>query len=101
MVAPIQRLSRANMAQESWSLEQVASTIASAIKFSSKQKGHSGVTSKAGKKTLFSLHKVKANETLYSIAKKYRLSLEELRRINGLPSTIISVNQFLKVPKNV
>ncbi len=40
-------------------------------------------------------HMVKEGETLYSIAKKYELSVDELKRINGLSSNDISIGQAL------
>ena len=40
---------------------------------------------------------VKAGDSLYSIAKKYGLSVDELKRLNGLTSNILSIGQVLLV----
>ncbi len=40
---------------------------------------------------------VKAGDTLYSIAKKYGLSVDELKRINGLNNNILSIGQILLI----
>ena len=40
---------------------------------------------------------VKAGDTLYNIAKQYGLSVDELKRINGLTSNILSIGQVLLV----
>lgn len=45
------------------------------------------------------VHYVKSNETLYSIAKQYHTSVDTLKAINNLTSSVISLGQVLKVPK--
>ncbi len=40
---------------------------------------------------------VKKGDTLYSISKRYNLSVDELKRINNLPDNTISVGQKLKI----
>lgn len=42
-------------------------------------------------------HIVKQGETLYSIAKAYQLSVDEIRSRNGLKSDNLSVGQYIKV----
>lgn len=42
-------------------------------------------------------HEVIAGDTLYSISRKYNISVDEIKRINNLPSTSLSVGQLLKV----
>lgn len=41
---------------------------------------------------------VKAGDTLWSIAKKYNISVEELKRINNLTSNMLSIGQKLLLP---
>lgn len=43
-------------------------------------------------------HKVKAGESLYSIAKSMGVSVEELKKANGLKSNTLSIGQILKTP---
>ncbi len=43
-------------------------------------------------------HKVKAGETLYSIAKSMGVSVEELKKANGLKDNTISIGQILRAP---
>lgn len=43
-------------------------------------------------------HKVKAGETLYSIAKANGISVEALKEANGLKGDILSLGQNLKIP---
>lgn len=43
-------------------------------------------------------HKVKAGETLYSIAKANGISVETLKAANGIKGDILSVGQNLKIP---
>lgn len=47
----------------------------------------------------YEYHKVRAGETLGTIASRYRMSVHEIQRINGLSSTKIYVGQRLKVKK--
>ncbi len=43
-------------------------------------------------------HKVKAGETLYSIAKSMGVSVEELKKANGIKDNNISIGQILRIP---
>ena len=43
---------------------------------------------------------VKKGDSLYSIAKKYNTTVEELKRINNLTSNILSIGQVLKLPSD-
>ena len=43
---------------------------------------------------------VKPGDSLYMIAKKYNVSIEDLKNINHLVSNIIYPNQILFIPKN-
>ena len=43
------------------------------------------------------IHIVKEKETLYGIAKKYNLTVDELKHLNGLDSNSIKVGQELKI----
>lgn len=42
-------------------------------------------------------YKVKKGDTLYSISRKYDISVEKLKKINGLKDNIISIGQELKI----
>lgn len=44
-------------------------------------------------------HTVKSGDTLYSLAKKYGTTVNELKSINGLKSDLIKVGQVLKLVK--
>jgi LysM repeat protein len=44
-----------------------------------------------------SFHLVKKGDTLYSISKKYGLSVDELKRLNQLSSNTISIGQKLRI----
>ncbi|MGH7800273.1 MAG: type II secretion system secretin GspD [Thermodesulfobacteriota bacterium] len=46
-------------------------------------------------------YKVSQGDTLYSVAKKFRLPVEELKRFNGLKEDRLSVGQVLSVPFNI
>ena len=46
---------------------------------------------------VISFHTVKKDETLFSLAKRYQLSLDELKRLNNLNSNLIKVGQKLRV----
>ena len=52
---------------------------------------------KKGKKGI--IHTVKANETLYAIAKQYNVSIQTLQQHNGLKNSIIRVGQKIYIPK--
>lgn len=41
---------------------------------------------------------VKKGDTLYSIAKKYNISVNELKNYNNLKSNTLNINQILKIP---
>ena len=43
---------------------------------------------------------VQRGDSLYSIAAKYNTTVEELKRINGLTTNILSIGQVLKLPSN-
>ena len=43
---------------------------------------------------------VKKNDTLYSIARNYNTTVDEIKKINNLTSNIISIGQVLKIPNN-
>jgi|GEM_PF-3763701 len=51
------------------------------------------------KKTKCCCYTVKRGDTLYSIAKKLGVSVDELKRVNGLKSDEILIGQKLKIPK--
>jgi LysM repeat protein len=42
-------------------------------------------------------HKVKSGETLYSISRNYGISVDTLKRLNGLRSNNIAVGRILRV----
>ena len=46
------------------------------------------------------LHMVKQGETLFSISKKYKVSIDDLRRANQLLDNSISVGKVIIIPKN-
>ncbi|MCH4983990.1 LysM peptidoglycan-binding domain-containing protein [Macrococcoides goetzii] len=52
------------------------------------------------KKSPKSTYKVKENDTLWGIAKKHNLSLEEIKALNNLKTNIIFENQILKIKKD-
>ena len=45
-------------------------------------------------------HKVVNGDTLYSIARKYNISVDELKKLNNLTSNNLSIGQILKVPNS-
>jgi LysM repeat protein len=45
-------------------------------------------------------HVVEKGQSLYSISKQYGVSIAELKKINGLTSDQLSINQKLWIPKN-
>lgn len=47
---------------------------------------------------LFILHRITAGETLYSISKKYKVSVEEVKKANPASAQGLQVGQILKVP---
>lgn len=46
------------------------------------------------------LHRVMKGETIYKIAKSYRVTSKEIREANGLSGDAIRVGQFLKIPRS-
>ena len=46
----------------------------------------------------FILHKVQKGDTLSSIARQYKTNVNELKRVNGLKSTRLSINQKIVIP---
>ncbi|MCJ7988788.1 LysM peptidoglycan-binding domain-containing protein [Priestia sp. OVS21] len=42
-------------------------------------------------------HKVKAGETLFSISQQHNVTVEDLKKWNGLSSTLIYANQTLQI----
>lgn len=65
--------------------------------FSSEEKTENN--NNKNKKQAPSYYKVKAGETLYSIAKSHGVSVDALKEANGLKSDIISSGQNLKIPE--
>ena len=47
------------------------------------------------------VYQVKKGDTLYSIAKKYNISVDELKTINKLTSNSLSIGQLLNVPSGL
>jgi LysM repeat protein len=47
----------------------------------------------------FMLHTVQANETLFSIGKKYGIGWEQIKQYNNLASNELSAKQTLKIPR--
>ena len=43
---------------------------------------------------------VKSGDSLYSVAKKYNTTINELKQLNNLKSNNLSINQVLKIPTN-
>ena len=41
---------------------------------------------------------VKKGETLYNIAQKYNTTVDELKRLNQLPSNLLSIGQVVQIP---
>ncbi len=49
----------------------------------------------------FSKHSIKNGETLFTIARKYHTTIEEVRKVNGLKKgDMLKVGRILKVPQN-
>jgi len=44
---------------------------------------------------------VKSGDSLWSIAKKYNINVSELKEVNGLTSSMLSIGQVLKIPTEV
>lgn len=47
------------------------------------------------------LYQVKAGDTLYSIAKKYNISVNELKTLNNLTNNDLAIGQLLNVPSGL
>src|SRR3989304_5299544 len=43
-------------------------------------------------------YKVRVGDTLYSVAKKFRVSVDELKKLNGLKDDNLEVDQVIRVP---
>ena len=43
---------------------------------------------------------VKSGDSLYSIARKYNTTVDELKRLNNLTSNVLSIGQVLKIPSS-
>lgn len=67
-------------------IESIASSVADAIL------DYIGVLSEEG------TYIVKSGDTLYSIARKFNVSLDSLKSLNNLSSNTINLNQVLKIP---
>ncbi len=61
------------------------------------EKNHLDTKSNAPEKSAAKTHKVKAGENLFSISKKYNLSVEEVKSLNNLNSNTIHKDQILIV----
>ena len=48
----------------------------------------------------YTLYTVKVNETLYSIAKKFNTTVEDLKRINNIQGNTLGIGQILKIPSS-
>lgn len=44
------------------------------------------------------IYVVKSGDTLYSIAKRYGVSVDEIKSFNGMSSNLLSIGQILKIP---
>ena len=43
---------------------------------------------------------VKSGDSLYSIARKYNMTVDEIKRLNNLSSNVLSIGQVLKIPSS-
>ncbi|WP_369686041.1 glucosaminidase domain-containing protein [Mariniflexile sp. AS56] len=48
----------------------------------------------------FSMYYVEKGDTLYSLSKKFNVSIDELKDLNNLNSTVLSVGQKIRINKN-
>ena len=53
----------------------------------------------AGRSSTMITHRVRSGENLYRISLKYAVSVEQIRRLNGLQNNNIAVGQLLKIKK--
>lgn len=51
-----------------------------------------------GAKSEANTHIVKVGDTLYSIANKYGMTIDELKKLNNLSNNILTIGQVLIVP---
>ncbi|MFC4798420.1 glycosyltransferase [Neobacillus sp. GCM10023253] len=47
----------------------------------------------------YEIYTIQPKDTLWSISRKFGVSVEEIKKLNGLQSDIINVNDFLKIKK--
>ena len=48
----------------------------------------------------YNVYKVQRGDSLYSIARKYGISVDDIKRVNNLNNNTISIGQELKIPSN-
>ena len=77
------------MLKNNW--EELAEAVVRAVA------SYVGVPYSSGSSSL-NTHVVKSGDTLWSIAKKYGVSVEELKEKNNLTSNALSINQVLLIP---
>ncbi len=56
------------------------------------------IVKKTSYKKEYTLYTVKKGDTLYKVAKKFKVSINEIKRINNLKNTTIYEGQILKIP---
>ncbi|MEN3325101.1 glucosaminidase domain-containing protein [Mariniflexile soesokkakense] len=49
---------------------------------------------------MFSMYYVEKGDTMYSISKKFNVTIDELKDLNNLTSTVLSVGQKIRINKN-
>lgn len=47
----------------------------------------------------YTLYTVKAGDSLYSIAKNYNTTMQEIINLNNLSTTVLNIGQILKIPE--
>jgi len=80
---------------EKYNLSQYDKEVLGKTKRSQNSNSTNTSTSKSNKKT--PTHQVIQGDTLYSISKRYNMTIEELKKLNNLSDNIISIGQILKV----